>query len=86
MVHEVSNLPKSPRSFLSRIAYLAPSLLLKKAFLLSNDRDVSSPGLQQEEGMSGKAAKIQLTEKQQTILEQIVRSFTAPRRLIQRAR
>lgn len=36
--------------------------------------------------MSGKAAKIQLAEKQQTILEQIVRSFTAPRRLIQRAR
>jgi len=36
--------------------------------------------------MSGKAAKVQLTEKQQTILEQIVRSFTAPRRLIQRAR
>jgi hypothetical protein len=36
--------------------------------------------------MSGKAAKIQLTEKQQTISAQIVRSFTAPRRLIQRAR
>lgn len=36
--------------------------------------------------MSGKAAKVQLTEKQQTTLEQIVRSFTAPRRLIQRAR
>lgn len=36
--------------------------------------------------MSGKAAKINLTEKQQTVLEQIVRSFVAPRRLIQRAR
>jgi hypothetical protein len=36
--------------------------------------------------VSGKAAKIQLTEKQQAILEQIARSVTAPRRLIQRAR
>ena len=36
--------------------------------------------------MSGKAAKIRVTEKQQAIVEQIVRSFTAPRRLIQRAR
>jgi len=36
--------------------------------------------------MSGKAAKIRLTEEQQTILEQVARSFTAPRRLIQRVR
>ena len=35
--------------------------------------------------MSGKAAKIQLTEKQQIILQQIERSTTAPQRLIQRA-
>jgi hypothetical protein len=35
--------------------------------------------------MSGKAARIRLTEKQQSILEQVVRSFTAPQRLIQRA-
>lgn len=34
--------------------------------------------------MSGKAAKILLTEKQQTILQTISRSTTAPRRLIQR--
>ena len=36
--------------------------------------------------MSGKAARISLTEKQQSILQQVVRSFTAPQRLIQRAR
>ena len=36
--------------------------------------------------MSGKAAKIRLTEKQHTILQQIVRSTTAPQRLVQRAR
>lgn len=32
--------------------------------------------------MSGKAAKIMFTEKQQSILEQIHRSTTAPQRLI----
>ena len=36
--------------------------------------------------MSGKAAKIRLTEKQLAILQQIVRSTTAPQRLVQRAR
>jgi len=36
--------------------------------------------------MSGKAAKIRLTEKQHAILQQIVRSTTAPQRLVQRAR
>ena len=35
--------------------------------------------------MSGKAAKVILTEKQQGVLEQISRSTTAPRRLVQRA-
>lgn len=35
--------------------------------------------------MSGKAAKIVLTEKQQNVLQTITRSTTAPRRLIQRA-
>lgn len=35
--------------------------------------------------MSGKAAKIQLTEKQHSILQQIGRSTTAPQRLVQRA-
>ena len=34
--------------------------------------------------MSGKAAKIQLTEKQHNILQQIRRSATAPKRLVQR--
>ncbi len=34
--------------------------------------------------MSGKAAKIQITEKQQRILQQIDRSKTAPKRLVQR--
>ena len=34
--------------------------------------------------MSGKAAKIMFTEKQQSILEQIHRSTTAPQRLVQR--
>ena len=36
--------------------------------------------------MSGKAAKVRLTEKQHAILQQIVRSTTAPQRLVQRAR
>jgi transposase len=36
--------------------------------------------------MSGKAAKIRLTERQHAILQQIVRSTTAPQRLVQRAR
>lgn len=36
--------------------------------------------------MSGKAAKIRLTEKQLAILQQLIRSRTAPRRLVQRAR
>ena len=36
--------------------------------------------------MSGKAAKIRLTEKQHAILQQIVRSTTAPQRLVQRTR
>jgi len=36
--------------------------------------------------MSGKAARIGLTEKQKEFLEQVARSFTAPQRLIQRAR
>jgi len=36
--------------------------------------------------MSGKAAKIELTEKQRTILQQIVRSTTESQRLVQRAR
>ena len=35
--------------------------------------------------MSGKAAKVVLTEKQQSILERIRRSTIAPRRLVQRA-
>jgi hypothetical protein len=35
--------------------------------------------------MSGKAAKITLTERQFAVLQQIVRSTTAPRRLVQRA-
>ena len=35
--------------------------------------------------MSGKAAKVRLTEKQHAILQQIVRSATASRRLVQRA-
>jgi hypothetical protein len=50
-----------------------------------DDRVISRPGLQQEEGfMSGKAAKIQITEKQQRILQQLERSATAPKRLVQR--
>jgi len=36
--------------------------------------------------MSGKAAKIRLTEKQHAILQQIIRSTIAPQRLVQRAR
>ena len=36
--------------------------------------------------MSGKAAKITITEKQNTLLQQIIRSATAPQRLVQRAR
>ena len=36
--------------------------------------------------MSGKAAKIRLTEKQHTILQQIIHSTTASQRLVQRAR
>ncbi len=36
--------------------------------------------------MSGKAAKIRLTEGQHAILQQIIRSTTAPQRLVQRAR
>jgi len=36
--------------------------------------------------MSGKAAKITITEKQNAILQQIIRSTTAPQRLVQRAR
>jgi transposase len=36
--------------------------------------------------MSGKAAKIRFTEKQHLILQQIIRSTTAPQRLVQRAR
>jgi hypothetical protein len=36
--------------------------------------------------MSGKAAKIRLTEKQHTILQQVIRSTIAPQRLVQRAR
>lgn len=35
--------------------------------------------------MSGKAAKIRLTEKQQNILQQIIRSRTTPKQLLQRA-
>ena len=35
--------------------------------------------------MSGKAAKIQITENQHDILQQIERSTTAPKRLVQRA-
>jgi hypothetical protein len=35
--------------------------------------------------MSGKAAKIQITEKQYRILQQVERSATAPKRLVQRA-
>jgi hypothetical protein len=35
--------------------------------------------------MSGKAAKIVFTEKQQSVLEQIHRSTTASQRLVQRA-
>jgi hypothetical protein len=59
--------------------------LHEKAFLPFDDRDVSRPGLQQEEGMSGKAAKVMLTENQKGILEQIASSTTAARRLVQRA-
>jgi hypothetical protein len=36
--------------------------------------------------MSGKAAKIMLTEGQHAILQQIIRSTTAPQRLVQRTR
>ncbi len=36
--------------------------------------------------MPGKAAKIMLTEGQQSILQQIIRSTTASQRLIQRSR
>jgi transposase len=36
--------------------------------------------------MSGKAAKVMLTEEQESVLQQITRSTTAPRRLVQRAR
>ena len=42
-------------------------------------------GLEQEEGRSGKAAKVTITQEQQTILRQITSSTTASRRLIQRA-
>ncbi len=35
--------------------------------------------------MSGKAAKILLTEKQEDVLQQILRSTIAPQRLVQRA-
>lgn len=34
--------------------------------------------------MSGKAAKIRLAEKQEGILQQLMRSATAPKRLVQR--
>ena len=34
--------------------------------------------------MCGRAAKIQITEKQHLILQQVERSATAPKRLIQR--
>ena len=36
--------------------------------------------------MSGKAAKIMLTEKQESILRRIHHSTTAPQRLVQRVR
>ena len=36
--------------------------------------------------MCGKAAKIVVTERQEAILQQIVRSTTAPQRLVQRTR
>jgi Homeodomain-like domain len=50
-----------------------------------NDRDYSRLGLQtRRKVMSGKAAKIVLTEEQQSILQQIHRSRTAPQRLVQR--
>jgi len=35
--------------------------------------------------MSGKAASVMLTERQQGVLQKITRSTTAPRRLVQRA-
>jgi hypothetical protein len=35
--------------------------------------------------MSGKAAKIEYTEKQPRILQQMTRSTAAPKRLVQRA-
>jgi transposase-like protein len=47
---------------------------------------MSLSGSQQEEGpMSGKAAKIRLTEKHHEVLQQISRSRTAAQRLVQRA-
>jgi hypothetical protein len=63
----------------------ASSLLAEKAFLLLNDREFASPGLQtRRKVMSGKAAKIALSEKQEGILQQIRSSTTAPQRLVQR--
>jgi hypothetical protein len=86
MVHEERALARFSQDFISQATQFTPFLLHEKAFLPSDDRDVSRLGLQQEEGMPGKAAKITLTQKQKRILEQIVRSSTAPRRLMQRAR
>jgi transposase len=51
-----------------------------------NTRGIRCLGFQEEEGMSGRAAKVVLTEKQQEILQQITRSTTAAYRLIQRTR
>jgi sulfopyruvate decarboxylase TPP-binding subunit len=59
---------------------------MKLAFLPSWNRDDQVSVSKQEEGMSGKAAKVTITEKHQAILERIKKSSrTTMQRLVQRA-
>jgi len=64
-----------------------PVSLYLKTFLLFSIAEVRSDfGYEKGEDMSGKAAKVMLTEKQHKILEEIARSKTASIRLVQRCR
>ena len=78
-------------SFLSfREASLSKSRILPSFYLLENLPPISIAevmsdfGYEKEKDMSGKAAKIVLTEKQHKIVDDITRSKTASLRLIQR--
>ena len=78
-------------SFLSfREASLSKARILPSFYLLKNLPPISIAevmsdfGYEKEEDMSGKAAKIVLTEKQHKIVDDITRSKTASLRLIQR--